>query len=47
MLRLTGMDITLCPHCKKGKMRLVAELSKNTHSTVTQIIRRKIIRKAA
>ncbi|MBT3259937.1 MAG: IS91 family transposase, partial [Deltaproteobacteria bacterium] len=26
MLKLTGTDITLCPCCKKGKMRVVAEL---------------------
>jgi len=28
MLKLTGIDITLCPCCKKGKMRLVAEIPK-------------------
>jgi hypothetical protein len=47
IFQLTGMDITLRPHCKKGRIRLVAELPENTHSTVTQIIRREIIRKAA
>ena len=26
MLKLTGIDITLCPCCKKGKMQLVAEI---------------------
>lgn len=26
MLRLTGIDITLCPKCQKGRMRTIAEL---------------------
>jgi predicted Zn-ribbon and HTH transcriptional regulator len=26
MLRLTGIDITLCPECQKGRMRTIAEL---------------------
>jgi hypothetical protein len=26
MLKLTGIDITLCPCCKKGRMQLVAEI---------------------
>jgi hypothetical protein len=26
MLRLSGIDITLCPCCEKGKMRVVAQL---------------------
>jgi len=26
MLKLTGIDITLCPCCKKGKMKVVAEI---------------------
>ena len=26
MLKLTGIDITLCPCCKKGKMQLIAEI---------------------
>jgi hypothetical protein len=26
MLKLTGIEITLCPCCKKGKMQLVAEI---------------------
>jgi uncharacterized membrane protein YciS (DUF1049 family) len=47
MFQLTGMDITLCPHCKKGKMRVVAELPKNTHSAATQIIRPALLQKAA
>ena len=28
MLKLTGIDITICPCCNKGKMQLLAELSK-------------------
>jgi len=24
MSQLTGLDITRCPHCRKGKMRVVA-----------------------
>jgi len=47
MFQLTGIHITLCPHCKKGKMRVVSELPKNTHSTATQIIRPAILQKAA
>jgi len=27
MLKLTGTDITKCPCCKKGRMRLVAEIA--------------------
>lgn len=34
MFKLTGTDITLCPYCKKGKMRLVAELPKKTPSAL-------------
>ena len=47
MLKLTGTDITLCPCCKKGKMRVVAELPKNTHSTLAEIIWPSILQKAA
>jgi hypothetical protein len=28
MLKLTGIDITICPCCNKGKMQLLAELPK-------------------
>jgi hypothetical protein len=28
MLKLTGIDITLCPCCKKGTMRVVTEIPK-------------------
>ena len=30
MLRLTGVDITLCPHCQKGRMIPVANIPKVT-----------------
>ncbi len=29
MLRLTGIDITACPCCNKGKMRLIAEIPRH------------------
>ena len=47
ILQLTGLDITRCPQCKKGKMRVVAELPKQSHSAATQIIRPTILQKAA
>jgi hypothetical protein len=28
MLELTGMDISVCPHCKKGTMIIVREIPK-------------------
>jgi hypothetical protein len=28
MLKLTGIDITVCPCCNKGRMQLVAEIPK-------------------
>jgi len=39
MHKLTGIDITRCPCCKKGKMRVVVELPKNTDPFITEIIR--------
>jgi hypothetical protein len=47
MFQLTGLDITLCPHCKKGKMRVVAELPKSPHSNATHIIRPALLKEAA
>ena len=47
MFKLTGIDITLCPRCKKGKMRVVAELPKGTHSVLPEIIWPSILQKAA
>jgi hypothetical protein len=26
MLKLTGIDMTRCPCCKKGRMKLIAEI---------------------
>jgi len=39
MLKLTGIDITLCPCCKKGKMQVVAEIPKYTGICANDIIR--------
>ncbi|NQT69764.1 MAG: transposase [Desulfobacteraceae bacterium] len=39
MLKLTGIDITLCPCCKKGKMQIVAEVPKYTGVCANEIIR--------
>jgi hypothetical protein len=47
MFKLTGTDITLCPCCKKGKMRIVAELPKKKPSVLTEIIWPSIKQKAA
>ena len=47
MFKLTGIDITLCPCCKKGKMRVVAELPKGTRSVLPEIIWPSILHKAA
>lgn len=33
MLRLTGIDIMLCPKCKKGRMRIVSELPRLVWNT--------------
>jgi len=32
LFRLTGEDITLCPECKKGRMRTIERLPKNNNS---------------
>ena len=47
MLKLTGVDIMLCPCCKKGKMRVVSEIPKNTDPFITEIIRPPNLRKTA
>jgi hypothetical protein len=47
MLKLTGVDITSCPCCKKGKMRVVWEIPKNTGSCANEIIRPPNFRKMA
>jgi len=33
LLRLTGKDITLCPECKKGRMRTIERLPKKNNSS--------------
>jgi len=38
MLKLTGMDITNCPCCKKGKMQVVEEIAKYTGPRASDII---------
>jgi len=47
MFKLTGIDITLCPCCKKGKMRVVSQIPKNTHLSIAEMIRPPNLRKAA
>jgi len=47
MSQLIGLDITLCPRCKKGKMRVVADLPKESRSAATHIIRPPTLQKAA
>lgn len=39
MLKLTGIDITLCPCCKKGNMRVIAEIPERTGLCPARIIR--------
>jgi len=46
MFKLTGIDITLCPCCKKGKMHVVFEIPKNTHPSIAEIIRPPNLQKA-
>lgn len=47
MLLLTGIDLTICPYCKKGKMRLRAEIPRYTGLSAKQIIRAPIPARAA
>jgi len=47
MLKLTGVDIKLCPCCKTGKMRVVSEMPKDTDPFITEIIRPPNLRKTA
>jgi len=47
MLMLTGIDLTICPYCKKGKMRLRAEIPRYTGLSAKQIIRAHIPARAA
>lgn len=39
MLKITGVDITICPCCKKGRMHQVVEIPKYTGTCASEIIR--------
>ena len=39
MLNLTGVDITRCPFCKKGIMRIIAEIPRKEYQNVSVMIR--------
>jgi hypothetical protein len=47
MLTLTGIDITVCPHCKKGKMKLIAQIPKYSAQDAGEFIRPTPLRKTA
>jgi hypothetical protein len=47
MMMLTGIDFTICPYCKKGKMRLLAHIPQYTGLGAKQIIRAPIPARAA
>ena len=47
MLKLTGVDITRCPCCKKGTMRVVYELPRNIHPILIEVIRPPNLQKMA
>lgn len=38
MLYLTGVDITRCPFCKKGTMRIIAEIPRKEYQNVSAMI---------
>ena len=38
MLNLTGVDITRCPFCKQGTMRIIAEIPRKEYQNVSAII---------
>ncbi len=44
MAKLTGIDITLCPCCKKGKMRVVSQIPEKTGLCPANIIRPVVFR---
>ena len=44
MLKLTGIDITVCPCCKKGKMQMVSEIPQGTGLSSANIIRPVVFR---
>jgi hypothetical protein len=45
MLKITGVDITICPCCKKGRMHQVVEIPKYTGTCASEIIRPPNLRK--
>jgi hypothetical protein len=47
MLKLTGVDITRCPCCKKGTMRVVYEIPKKIPMILNELIRPPNLRKIA
>ncbi len=47
MLLITGLDLTICPYCKKGKMRLLGNIPPYTGLGTKQIIRSSIPARAA
>ena len=47
MLTLTGTDIKICPHCKKGKMQHLREIPRYSGISAKEIIRPPASRKAA
>jgi len=47
MLMLTGIDLTICPHCKKGKMQHLAEIPRYSGVSAKEIIRPQPSRRAA
>lgn len=46
MLKLTGIDISVCPCCKKGKMRIVSEIPQGTGNSSADIIRPQILQES-
>jgi hypothetical protein len=38
MLKLTGIDIMMCPFCKKGKMHIVEEIPEKTYVFRSRVI---------
>ncbi len=46
MLKLTGIDITLCPCCKKGKMRTVQKIPEGTGPRPADIMLPIVLRKS-
>ena len=47
ILMLTGIDLTICPHCKKGKMQHLGEIPRYSGISAKEIIRPPASRRAA